>query len=154
MLNEEREFSSGYYDIKISERKFRDNQRSYRFELSLAPPRVSDVFIVDFQCDIEDRMNRVLIETIGLEDKNPNNSDSKSIVFTSSVVLSIFENSLPHYVEFNLMEPSTKAEWSHKISNDMLNSIVLKEKFVKVLYYNIKEGPYRKWNSSNLVKLP
>jgi len=48
VLNVEREFSSGFYDIKIYERSYK-NQLSYRFELSLAPPGISDVFITDFQ---------------------------------------------------------------------------------------------------------
>lgn len=99
-------------------------------------------------------MNRVLIETIGLEDRSTQTSNSNSIVFTSSVVLSIFENSFPHYIEFTLMEPSTKAEWSHKISSNTLSPLVLKEKFVKVLYYNVKEGPYRGWSSSDKIKIP
>lgn len=31
--------------------------------------------------------------------------------------------------------------------------MILKEKFVKMIYYNIKEGPHRKWNTANLVKV-
>lgn len=49
ILNEEREFSSGFYDIKIYERQYRNDQVSYRFELSLSPPKISNVFITDFQ---------------------------------------------------------------------------------------------------------
>jgi hypothetical protein len=55
VINEEREFSSGFYDIKIYERTYKNSQMSYRFEISLAPPKVSDTFIVDFQCEIDDR---------------------------------------------------------------------------------------------------
>ena len=154
ILNEEREFSSGFYDIKIFERRYKDTQISYKFELSLAPPRISDVFIVEFQSHVENRMNRMIVETIGLEDKNPESSESKSIIFTSSVVLSIFENSFPHFIEFTLMEPSTKAEWSHKISTNTLAAVVIKEKFVKTVCHNIKEGPSRKWNTAALVRIP
>ena len=139
--------------FKIYERQY-NNQKSYRFQLCLASPRISDIFIADFQCNMDSRMNRVLIETIGLEDRNIQTSNSSSVIFTSSVVLSIFENSFPHYVEFTLMEPSTKAEWSHKISSNALSSLVLKEKFVKVVYYNVKEGPFRGWNSSDKIKIP
>ena len=99
-------------------------------------------------------MNRVLIETIGLEDRNIDTSNSNSIVFTSSVVLSIYESSFPHYVEFTLMEPSTKAEWSHKISSNKISTLVLKEKLVKLIYHNVKEGPYRGWNSSDKITIP
>lgn len=49
VINQEREFSSGLYDIKIYERKNKESDMSYRFELCLAPPRSSDIFIVDFQ---------------------------------------------------------------------------------------------------------
>ena len=154
VVNQEREFSSGLYDIKIYERNYKGKSLSYRFKLSLAPPRHSDTFIVDFECEIQSRKNRVLIETISLEDKNPNSSETKSIVFTSSIVLCIFENSFPHYVEFILFEPSTKAEWNHKIASNTLSPLVIKEKFVKLICHNIKEGPYRKWSTARLVKVP
>ena len=103
---------------------------------------------------MESRMNRVLIESIGLEDNNPQSSVSQSIIFTSSVVLSIFENSFPHYVEFNLMEPITKSEWSHQITTNAVSSMMLKEKFIQIIYNNIKEGPHRKWTTSNFVEIP
>ena len=153
VVNQEREFSSGLYDIKIYERNYKGDNQSYRFKLSLAPPRHSDTFIVDFECEIQSRKNRVLIETISLEDKNLNSSKTKSIVFTSSIVLCIFENSFPHYVEFILFEPSTKAEWNHKIASNTLSPLVLKEKFVKLICRNIKEGPYRKWNTARLIRV-
>jgi hypothetical protein len=149
----ETEFSSGFYDIKIFERTYKD-KISYRFELSLAPPRISDIFVVDFESKVKNRMNRVLIETIGLEENNVHSSESHSIVFTSTLVLSIFENSFPHYVEFTLLEPSTKAEWNYVRSTNVVSTMILKEKFVNMIYYNIKEGPHRKWNIANLVKVP
>jgi hypothetical protein len=51
------------------------------------------------------------------------------------------------------MEPSTNAEWSHKITSNTLSSLIIKETFVKNVYFNIKRGPYRKWNTAKLVKL-
>lgn len=153
VLSDEREFSSGSYDIKIYERTYKEGSLSYRLELTLNPPYISDIFYIDFQWEIAKRKNRVIIETVSLEDKNPNASESKSIIFTSSLVAWIYENSFPHYIEFILFEPSTRAEWSHKISSNTLSPLVLKENFIKRVYKNIREGPHRKWATANLIKI-
>ena len=154
IVNQEKKFLSGVYDIKIYERKYKSKQISYRFQLSLAPPQVSDLFIVDFQCEIENRMNRILIETISLEDNNSHDSECIPIIFTSSLVLSIYENSFPHFVEFTLVEPCSNAEWNYKVdTRTSISSLVLQERFRKIVYWNVKEGPYRKWNVAELKRI-
>ena len=135
IVSQEKKFLSGVYDIKIFERKYRSKQISYRFQLSLAPPHISDLFVVDFQCENEGRMNRVLIETVSLEDNNSHGSEFIPLIFTSSLVLSIFENSFPHFVEFTLVEPCSNAEWNYKAdSRTSITSLLLKERFAKIVY--------------------
>lgn len=80
-------------------------------------------------------MNRVLIETVSLEDNNSHGSEFIPLIFTSSLVLSIFENSFPHFVEFTLVEPCSNAEWNYKAdSRTSISSLVLKERFAKIVY--------------------